>query len=509
MKKTFKWLFVFLFMMSCSVQDIEMTEKERSLNDDELVDEGNLLESDKDVIELTDQEQTVLTAMSRESVKLSPEEVMDMALSVFDDAYGNKSLNVRRVASCLPLISKGYLTSNLKSAYEESDDTLAYIVNFEDSLGYVVLAADVRAGCDVLAYNEVGTFNEENDNPGVGLFMEQAEDYIRASIEDYEITKDSILADLYEKLEMGTGGNKALRQPTVSSKDVVIITTDVICGNWKTIKRVAPLSVVEWGQSKPFNQHIDFYCDEKGQPAPVGCVALATAQIMAKWKYPSRIGNFYFDWNEMVRYTAKYSFEHRKDYLTNNMWRTYASEKNMSLTSVSNIGRLLQVIGEKIGIKYGCDGSSGYTSKAIALMKSLGYSSDNVAPYTFSAVKASIDNGSIVMAEGFSDKSGHAWNYDGYLQKKRDVRTTIYTLIESKKGISRETKTVTSCEYSDYVHINWGWSGIDNGYYLSNVFDTKNGPELNSDDTWNTTGSAFSDRSYYNRSLKIYTNIKK
>jgi hypothetical protein len=46
-----------------------------------------------------------------------------------------------------------------------------------------------------------------------------------------------------------------------------------------------------------------------------------------------------------------------------------------------------------------------------------------------------------------------------------------------------------------YNHLNWGWDGYNNGYYLTNVFDTQNYSELD----FGVSGSVD-----YNFSAKLY-----
>ena len=62
-------------------------------------------------------------------------------------------------------------------------------------------------------------------------------------------------------------------------------------------------------------------------------------------------------------------------------------------------------------------------------------------------------------------KEGHAWVLDGYLTRRRKV------------DLMSGTSVVYSYyQYETLVHCNYGWNGMDNGYYNTAAFDTNAGP---------------------------------
>ena len=54
------------------------------------------------------------------------------------------------------------------------------------------------------------------------------------------------------------------------------------------------------------------------------------------------------------------------------------------------------------------------------------------------------------------------------------------------------------------VHINWGWGGIDDGYYLSTRFNTNEGPVLTRSVTTTTYGTS----GYYQYQLQMNCGIR-
>ena len=69
---------------------------------------------------------------------------------------------------------------------------------------------------------------------------------------------------------------------------------------------------------------------------------------------------------------------------------------------------------------------------------------------------------------------GHAWVVDGYID---EVKNNVH---------------------SYYLHCNWGWGGTSNGYYLSDTFNSGDGPIYNDNAT----------RSNYQYNLEFATFFK-
>ncbi len=88
--------------------------------------------------------------------------------------------------------SKPSLLKSDKNANFDISDTLAYVFNFNDSLGSVIVAYDKRVENPLLAFTEKGFIGDKIDNPGLRIFLERAEDYILNSIAETEERKDSM-----------------------------------------------------------------------------------------------------------------------------------------------------------------------------------------------------------------------------------------------------------------------------------------------------------------------------
>ena len=78
-------------------------------------------------------------------------------------------------------------------------------------------------------------------------------------------------------------------------------------------------------------------------------------------------------------------------------------------------------------------------------------------------LEALSDRHPIVMTGIRNDSIGHMWVVDGYL--KMTITEYLYA------GIGQTGPTT----YQEiYNHVNWGWDGRSNGYFLSNIFNVGN-----------------------------------
>lgn len=93
-----------------------------------------------------------------------------------------------------------------------------------------------------------------------------------------------------------------------------------------------------------------------------------------------------------------------------------------------------------------------------------------MSTYSNECLNASLSNNNIAIVEGVSsdDGSGHCWVVDGYINYL--IRT-----------YNRHTEPATiTVKTTNYVHVNWGYDGQNNGYYLDNVFNFSKYHELDS-----------------------------
>jgi hypothetical protein len=424
---------------------------------------------------LTEQETKVLFRMREPGNRVSFDEITrltDDIIGILDGESALKSGSGRRVNSMAVLLSDS------RPALKSSDfgdiefpDTLAYIINFSDSLGFVIISADTRVDDPILAFTGSGSLIDEIDNPGIAIFLERLEDYILNSIVEAEQQRDYLLEGIMEKLSDESSTKAVLPiQRRITVKEI----------SREIIAQITPLVLVEWDQGRPYNNNMGGQCNnETGNNKHwAGCVAVAVAHIMSHWKHPPAINGHFFDWTELNKYTGGWWW-----------WRvnTYPNAANRHMDNApanvkNQVANLFDQIGRGVGMSYGCNGSSAPTSNSVDFLSRLGFRTEGVRGYNSGVVIASLNSRRPLMAVGCSERktflgittshSGcHQWVIDGYL---RYQIISVVTITNSQTGtiISQETNYA----YPEYLHNNWGWYGDRNGYFAVGVFDANQTP---------------------------------
>ena len=450
-KKIVSLFCVVIFLISCSDKNVS--------ND---VSTPNLL---------TEQEAKVLFRMREPENRVSLDEVMKLAdevINILDRESSLRSVSGRSVSTMSALVLEN------KSALRSSDfagidipDTLAHILNFNDSLGFAIISADTRVDDQILAFSGSGSLIDSTDNPGIAIFLENLEGYILNAIIEAEQQKDSLLKSIEEKLSAESNTRSmSILVPIIRSREI----------SRETVRQITPLVSVEWGQGKPFNDNLGGVCAATWRNPdgkfPAGCVAVAVAHIISYWRLPPNINGHSFNWNELNRYTARPV--------------AYNGAGTLSVfnapTHVNNqLANLLQQIGRGVNMNYNCAGSGTSTSNSVAFLLTQGFRVGGVGieaiangrmgtlikDYNSSTVITSLDNRRPLMIAGCSEKNSgcHQWVIDGYLRQRITRETTI-------EQFGRIISQAISTFYPEYIHNNWGWNGVDNGYFASGVFNS-------------------------------------
>lgn len=295
----------------------------------------------------------------------------------------------------------GERTSPLTRTNGTSADTLFYLVNYDDNQGFALLSADLRTK-PIYAISDTGNLNIEDTvfNKGLAMFMENAREdaIISASGRGNGIT-DSLNID----------SNRPVFPVDNYKKEILHEVSPKI--------KYYPS---RWDQDSPYNK----YCKYNGDPAPVGCIALAFTQMVSSKGKPSKFAGRNYDWNAIT-----------------------AADENSPL--MDDLAYFLRQIGgsQYLGIDYKPLGSSSNIKKVHYTLQSLQIPSSEVLPYPGSLP----DNEYPALVTGYkkeADDKGHAWIVDGNLSLK--ITSMMY-----EEGYA----------YYHYEHCVWGWGGTSNGYY--------------------------------------------
>ena len=217
-----------------------------------------------------------------------------------------------------------------------------------------------------------------------------------------------------------------------------------------------------WGQGLPnadpetlcnYNQ----YCPiVDGKRSFAGCLPVALGQIIYYYKCPS-LG---YNWDKMLADAPS-----------------------------DESARLLSDIGTSIGVEYGSSSTSGYMSNAINYLKSI-FGNDKVKSYTsysFNTTLSNLQNGYPVLFEGKLTKANGDIKYHSFLGSGVICRTTetkyaLYTFGGRYTYSKLYGDLVGNRQSTEYVYINWGNFGIDNGFFYSpNFIKGENGENAYND----------------------------
>ena len=319
----------------------------------------------------------------------------------------------------------------------DSSDTLIYVVNYADNEGFAIISA-IQGTDEILGITEKGNYEDAvAENAGLSLFMEMAEEYVK---------------------------NK-----TRSPDDPFIEVIKTLIGS------VNPLIDVTWGQKFPEG----LYCPN----TIAGCANTAAIQICSYYEHPTSM-NLTFSQRE--RDVISINWAEIK--MHQRGCGSYVSHINCTASSNSHkvIGEMARQCGVYSGSYYQNNGVSmpnntpapynyfDYVAWSTAstityldsenaldvvdMIESLGFVRPQPYNYMSLCTKIPLNLGRPVYMYGSNITSGHFWVIDGY---KFFKDTTI--------NHATEPATITE-SFSYYNHVNWGWNGISNGYFLDNVF---------------------------------------
>ena len=201
--------------------------------------------------------------------------------------------------------------------------------------------------------------------------------------------------------------------------------------------KIAPLlGETAWAQDSPYNNMCPTI---DGKHCPTGCVATATAQIMYYHKWPERgKGIHSYEWNGQTLSVDFSQSEYRWDLMT----PTYNS--NSSQESCDAVALLMRDVG------YACTmGYRKYESAGVLRPSSL----CNYFDY---------DNDMRYLARSMCDAD--TWN-SIILDELVNGRPLYYDGDKSSESGSGHALVIDGYDGNGYFHFNFGWGGLNNGYY--------------------------------------------
>ena len=373
------------------------------------------------------------------------DEAVDIAKESCKNFYNTKSRAHNKSVNLNDIV----VVSDSKSRNSDND-TLMYIVNFEDNQGYAIISAS-KTKEPLLAITDYGNSANIDKNPGISFYLENAKSYLKNKNDSTDTFSWDITLPEEKWIEK-----------------IVRDTLDFV--------DVRAKLETNWGQDNPEG----WFCPNKKS----GCVPTAIAMITAYFGGVKTMTYTYPDadkksesinWNDIRSYNGRAHFIGVPDV-----------QESVTYETKQTIARICRQIGHVANSDYS---SSVVTNTWSNYIKpTLNYfnpycSIGDLQYYSMPEMINGIKNGLILMrgtdmATINEDiPSGHAWVADGVLYYKINEKHYITTTVQYTPWKLTEDITYERC----YFHLNWGYNGADNGYFSGTVFRTAHADEYDYD----------------------------
>ncbi len=327
-------------------------------------------------------------------------------------------LNSRKSLPRSMKMRQAYRVPKLKSA---SNQSYFYIFNVGTNNGFVIVSGDDRTAA-ILGYTDAGSFDASKINPNMKSFLDAYVEELK------QLDKINVLPGKH-------AGRKAIVRPK---------------------EPISPLVSIHWDQEVPYNNLCPEITDESMKKDTyngrfvTGCVATAMAQVMGYYQWPQ--GKTLMP---IPAYTSKQANLDVSElpvttFDWNNIKNVYSSD--YSQAEADAVAKLMQYCGSSVRMNYyysSKGGSGAFGSDVPKALKTYfdyaattklitryDYTADTWADALYGELKAKRP----VVLCGASPFGGHCFVVDGYAE-------------------------------GEFFHINWGWSGFQDGYYRLSVLE--------------------------------------
>ena len=342
------------------------------------------------------------------------------------------------------------------SGQADADNALYYVFNTTGNQGFVVISGDDRTE-QVLGYVEHGSFDAQNMPEGLRWLLQMYEEQIVSldaaipSAPLIQTNEGGVTPRLYE-------ASSAQSQPFLplqESQPFLPLQGElegVACAS-PARHTVEPLMTTRWNQFGPYNLLCPRYYNDDGTEADLcatGCVATAIAQVIGYYRYPA----------ETQRYIPSYEVEFKAGDNTikkrldgipahsvidwDNILDVYTG--NETAQQDTAIAQLMYWVGVGCKMGYGPSSGAGFSEGVKALVNYFGFDDgthiEQRGNFTIEGwsnlLYTELANGHPIAFAGTNSGGAHAFVIDGY-------------------------------DISGLFHLNWGWGGMDDGYFRVDV----------------------------------------
>ena len=286
--------------------------------------------------------------------------------------------------------------------------------------GFVIVSADDRAK-PILGYSTESAFSSEDVAEGLESFFTN----YRAGFSQMMAANEERTAD--------------------AERDWNRLAATGRIDNSKITREVAPLLTSIWNQSALYNDLCPVDSLGSNNHVYAGCVATAMAQIINFWQWPQNGRDDYsytcFPYGDLyVNFeNAHYQYELMPDFLD---WTSRPEE-------IYAVAKLQYHAGVSVDMNYSPNGSGAFSPSVVgALERYFRY------------------DGSLMRFEQKYWYTNSEW--DDMLRENLDMGMPMYYAASGSDG--GHAFVCDGYDDNNMFHFNWGWQGLDNGYYAINAF---------------------------------------
>ena len=318
--------------------------------------------------------------------------------------------------------------------FDTLDITTMYALNFEKG-GYVLVSGSYKAD-PILAYSESDKFlpKDRIENEGVLEFLDDCNaEIIYREDENLRSADDEFSARKWEDW-LKDKTNSQVYNPETYVKEVSDLLYDSIVGE-----------SIEWDQKEKIYNIMMPSVKGRCEHAIAGCVPIALAQVMRKWKWPEKVNYVY----KGERYTSEYTWDSMPARLS-----VSSSTRNMK-----EISTLLRDCGYMLNVIYDCGGTGGiaeYIYDSLVNKNLIEYNGyGNIFTNEYSIRFDSEPSVTYPMAEWLNMVEMDL------IAGRPVIVGTIVPIVGHCYVISGFQRREDGC----YFYVNFGWGGSQNGYY--------------------------------------------
>jgi hypothetical protein len=353
-------------------------------------------------------------------------------------------------------------------AYTETSSTgeaLYYAFNVNTNDGWVIVSAD-DAAHPIIGYSTEKQFKVPEAHTSIGYWMYKR----KQEIEHIKAGSFKATDDITREWTGNFSSNNTNASERINNVNSVASTSVV----------VGPLVQSDWNQSPYYNADCPGSAGNAGNSGAVtGCVATTMAQIMRYWSYPAHgIGS-----SSYCDCTSNGMKDNNGTLTANYGATTYdwsampLNDANITSTvsTYSAVAQLMYQCGVSVNMNYDPNGSGAWVLAADA-----GGSTN--------AVTSPCAQNSYVTYFGYNPTTIKGYQRGDTSTGANYSYTQWLNLIETDLNAGRPVQYVGNdpsqgghtwvCdgyESNNYVHMNWGWAGSDDGYFNINNLLTTNG----------------------------------